>query len=549
MFDKKKGKGVFIDSEGVKQEGDAVDDKIKGKRTSNGQNGESCAGDFLEGEKGGKKVLSNPVGIKQEGDVVEDKTTGKGSSTSQNGKACTGNSLEGEMIDKGVDTIKNQNKMKAAESEKSYGNEAYKQKDFATALTHYSNAIEFDPKNLLYRSNKAAVFIETKDYPSVYALMQQGKHIFSQTKSEQRNPVHLAKLIGRWGRAKWLQGDLPFAERIYREALQEAEEAGLRKDLDNLSKLNKIVIKGTTANMKKKKGNPRFAMTFTKKGNMRQWNLKRNVLIKDWGRVFNGTLLQVAMKSNQTDFFAFCKEGQNVRLKKFSTIDKKLVDCGKAFDSKVFTLLITPDDKHLFAGDQDGYFKQWSLENEKVKLSKHHENMDMCGVIIASVCTKDSKYFYGGTEFGRLYKLSPARKEIVTYYGYICKGIDSMVITPDQKFLLIGSSNKQGEVDNGKLLQYNLVNDTLVKDYGIIFQNLMNTLTVTLDSKTVFMGCTDGKLKELSLVEKKVVKDYGPYHYAHMDMKATHDGKHLITASKDHSMKVFSIEKKKLVIT
>ncbi len=67
-----------------------------------------------------------------------------------------------------------------------------------------------------------------------------------------------------------------------------------------------------------------------------------------------------------------------------------------------------------------------------------------------------------------------------------------MVITPDQKFLLIGSSNKQGEVDNGKLLQYNLVNDTLVKDYGIIFQNLMNTLTVALDSKRSLWGVLMG---------------------------------------------------------
>lgn len=144
--------------------------------------------------------------------------------------------------------------------------------------------------------------------------------------AEQRNPVHLAKLIGRAGRVKWLQGDLFNAIALYKEALSKAEEPGLRKDLENLQKLNKRVIKGTIA--KKGKKYSRFAFTFTKHGYMRQWNLKRNVLVKDWGRVFEGSLNKVAIKSNQTDFFAFCKIGQDVHLKKFSTKDKKLVDCG-----------------------------------------------------------------------------------------------------------------------------------------------------------------------------------------------------------------------------
>jgi hypothetical protein len=42
-----------------------------------------------------------------------------------------------------------------AEQEKELGNEAYKKKDFDTALKHYNAAIDADPLNMSYLTNKA----------------------------------------------------------------------------------------------------------------------------------------------------------------------------------------------------------------------------------------------------------------------------------------------------------------------------------------------------------------------------------------------------------
>lgn len=41
--------------------------------------------------------------------------------------------------------------------EKDLGNEAYKKKDFATALKHYEEALMHDPTNMTYISNQAGI--------------------------------------------------------------------------------------------------------------------------------------------------------------------------------------------------------------------------------------------------------------------------------------------------------------------------------------------------------------------------------------------------------
>ena len=47
-----------------------------------------------------------------------------------------------------------------AEEAKDLGNEAYKKKDFDLAITHYNKAIELEPTNITYQTNKAAVYFE-----------------------------------------------------------------------------------------------------------------------------------------------------------------------------------------------------------------------------------------------------------------------------------------------------------------------------------------------------------------------------------------------------
>ncbi|VDK65924.1 unnamed protein product [Cylicostephanus goldi] len=46
-----------------------------------------------------------------------------------------------------------------AVAEKNLGNTAYKQKNFAEAHKHYDKAIELDPTNITFYTNKAVLFL------------------------------------------------------------------------------------------------------------------------------------------------------------------------------------------------------------------------------------------------------------------------------------------------------------------------------------------------------------------------------------------------------
>lgn len=48
---------------------------------------------------------------------------------------------------------------------KELGNAAYKKKEFETALEHYGRAMELDPENMTYLTNRAAVYLEQARYP------------------------------------------------------------------------------------------------------------------------------------------------------------------------------------------------------------------------------------------------------------------------------------------------------------------------------------------------------------------------------------------------
>ena len=106
----------------------------------------------------------------------------------------------------------------AALSEKQLGNECYKKKDFAAAITHYSKAIELDPAEITFVSNLAAVYFEQKDFATCVATCETAVEVGRENRADFKL---VAKAMARMGNAYRRMGELDKAKTAFEKALTE----------------------------------------------------------------------------------------------------------------------------------------------------------------------------------------------------------------------------------------------------------------------------------------------------------------------------------------
>lgn len=105
-----------------------------------------------------------------------------------------------------------------AETEKEKGNEAYRKRDFQTAMAHYDRAIELQPGNMTFRTNKAAVLFEQGNYLECVAECEKA----IETGREQRADFKLiAKALARIANAYLKLNDLQNAKRYFERSVAE----------------------------------------------------------------------------------------------------------------------------------------------------------------------------------------------------------------------------------------------------------------------------------------------------------------------------------------
>ncbi len=71
-----------------------------------------------------------------------------------------------------------------AEAEKDLGNEFYKKKDFEKAITHYEKAIQLEPTNITYQTNKAAAYFEQNKLEECIELCEKAIEIGRENKAD-----------------------------------------------------------------------------------------------------------------------------------------------------------------------------------------------------------------------------------------------------------------------------------------------------------------------------------------------------------------------------
>lgn len=107
---------------------------------------------------------------------------------------------------------------KHALEEKEKGNAAYKQKDFATALTHYGKAFELDPTNITFLTNRAAVFFEQAEYDKCIAECEKAVEVGREHRTDF---TLIAKALARAGNACMKKEDYKGALTYFNKSLSE----------------------------------------------------------------------------------------------------------------------------------------------------------------------------------------------------------------------------------------------------------------------------------------------------------------------------------------
>jgi stress-induced-phosphoprotein 1 len=114
--------------------------------------------------------------------------------------------------------------------QKELGNAAYKAKDFSTALSHYDKAIELDPEEISFLTNKAAVFFERAEYDECIetcdTAIEKGRELRVDYKV-------VARAMTRKGNALVKQDKLEEAVEVYSKSLMEHRTADTLKRKDD----------------------------------------------------------------------------------------------------------------------------------------------------------------------------------------------------------------------------------------------------------------------------------------------------------------------------
>lgn len=165
-----------------------------------------------------------------------------------------------EPMDTQEGTKKTTESQQEALKEKESGNAAYKKRDFATAHQHYDKAIELEPTNITFYTNKSAVLFEEKKYQECLDLCEKAVDIGRENRASYEM---ISKPLSRMGNVYLQQKDYPNAIRYFEKSLAESKSEPIVQKVKKIKNMlkeeeKKAYLNPEKAEESRQEGNAQF---------------------------------------------------------------------------------------------------------------------------------------------------------------------------------------------------------------------------------------------------------------------------------------------------
>lgn len=199
----------------------------------------------------------------------------------------------------------------SAQALKQEGNDAYKRRDFSTAISKYNAAIDLDPNEITYYLNLSAVHFENKSYTECVSTCNKAIDVGRENRADYKL---IAKALARMGNAYRRNNDPKNAKMAYEKALTEHRTPEYRTALSELEALIRkqeaeSYINPELAEQEKNVGNDLF-----KKGDFGQ-------AVKHYSEAIKRNPKDAKIYSNRAACFT-----------KLMSFDLALADCDKCLE-------------------------------------------------------------------------------------------------------------------------------------------------------------------------------------------------------------------------
>jgi WD40 repeat protein len=233
-------------------------------------------------------------------------------------------------------------------------------------------------------------------------------------------------------------------------------------------------------------------------GSVKQLDVKKQKVLRDYGKhhILN-TFIAITSDDRYLYTSDFLVGGW---LKQFSVRSGKMIKYwGSTFHDGVSSMIITPDNKWLFAGNYDEHLEQISIDSQQKvhDYGKIHDSEICC-----MQTTRDSKWLITGFYDGHIKRISVENREVAKDFGQVCDGqITAMKIMADGEKLFVGDMA-------GHLKLISSTDGELIKHVGLAPKDCITGIVITLDQKFFFTSSFKGVLKRWNYEDNTLVKNY-----------------------------------------